>query len=179
VLRELAKQFLALAESQGATAPLMVGHSNMGVACASAGKFLRARAHHDQALVLYDPTVHRALLTHFAGQDQRVVDLSFRSLTMWMLGYPDAALADAERALQEARAINHVPKVRSRGPPVPHALGRTRTTMRGSLASSSSALRITSTALPVSVSNGDAHRERTAGRRTGRADRARRVYGLS
>ena len=107
VLRELAAQFLALAESQGATAPLMVGHSIMGVACASAGKFLRARAHHDQALVLYDPTVHRALLTRFAAQDQRVVDLSFRSLTMWMLGYPDAALADAERALQEAREIDH------------------------------------------------------------------------
>ena len=107
VLRELAAQFLALAESQGATAPLMAGHSMMGVACASAGKFLRARAHHDQALVLYDPTVHRALLTRFAAQDQRVVDLSFRSLTMWMLGYPDAALADAERALQEAREIDH------------------------------------------------------------------------
>ena len=107
VLRELAAQFLALAESQGATAPLMVGHSIMGVACASAGKFLRARAHHDQALVLYDPTVHRALLTRFAAQDELVVDLSFRSLTMWMLGYPDAALADAERALQEAREIDH------------------------------------------------------------------------
>jgi class 3 adenylate cyclase/predicted ATPase len=107
VLRELAAQFLALAESQGAAAPLMAGHSMMGVACASAGKFLRARAHHDQALVLYDPTVHRALLTRFAAQDQRVVDLSFRSLTMWMLGYPDAALADAERALQEAREIDH------------------------------------------------------------------------
>ena len=107
VLRELAAQFLALAESQGAAAPLMAGHSMMGVACASAGKFLRARAHHDQALVLYDPTVHRALLTRFAAQDQRVVDLSFRSLTMWMLGYPDAALADADRALQEAREIDH------------------------------------------------------------------------
>ena len=107
VLRELAAQFLALAESQGAAAPLMAGHSMMGVACASAGKFLPARAHHDQALVLYDPTVHRALLTRFAAQDQRVVDLSFRSLTMWMLGYPDAALADAERALQEAREIDH------------------------------------------------------------------------
>ena len=107
VLRELAAQFLALAESQVTTAPLMVGHSIMGVACASAGNFLRARAHHDQALVLYDPTVHRALLTRFAAQDQLVVDLSFRSLTVWMLGYPDAALADAERALQEARQIDH------------------------------------------------------------------------
>ena len=107
MLRELAAQFLALAESQGATAPLMVGHSIMGVACATAGKFLRARAHNDQALVLYDPTVRRALFNRFAAHDELVVDLSFRSLTMWMLGYPDAALADAERALQEAREIDH------------------------------------------------------------------------
>ena len=47
------------------------------------------------------------MLFRSAAQDQRVVDLSFRSLTMWMLGYPDAALADAERALQEAREIDH------------------------------------------------------------------------
>ena len=107
VMRELAAQFLALAESQGTTAPLMIGHSIMGIACATAGKFLRARAHHDQALVLCDPTVRRALFTRFAAQDELVVDLSFRSLTMWMLGYPDAALADAERALQEAREIDH------------------------------------------------------------------------
>ncbi len=107
MLRELAAQFLALAESQGATAPLMVGHSMTGLACATGGEFLRARAQYDQALLLYDPTVHRALLTHFAAQDQRVVDLSFRSLTLWMLGYPDAALADAERALREAREIDH------------------------------------------------------------------------
>ena len=107
VLRELAAQFLALAERQGATGSIMVGHSMMGVACATAGEFQRARAHYDQALVLYDPAVHRALLTRFAAQDQRVVDLSFRSLTLWMLGYLDAALADAERALQEARKIDH------------------------------------------------------------------------
>jgi predicted ATPase len=35
------------------------------------------------------------------------VDLSFRSLTLWILGYPDAALADAERAVLEAREIDH------------------------------------------------------------------------
>ena len=86
---------------------LGIGHSIMGVACATAGKFLPARAHHDQALVLCDPTVRRALFNRFAAHDELVVELSFRSLTMWMLGYPDAALADAERALQEAREIDH------------------------------------------------------------------------
>jgi hypothetical protein len=34
-----------------------------------------------------------------------VVVLSYRSWTLWLLGYPDAALADADRALKEAREI--------------------------------------------------------------------------
>ena len=43
---------------------------------------------------------------HF-GQDSRVVVLSRRSSVLWMLGYPDAALFDAEQALSDARQISH------------------------------------------------------------------------
>jgi class 3 adenylate cyclase/predicted ATPase len=107
VLRELAAQFLGLAEKQAVAAPLMVGHSVMGVSLATTGKFIQAREHYDRALVLYDPTVHRALLTRFAAQDERVVILSLRSLTLWMLGYPEAAVADADLALEDARQIDH------------------------------------------------------------------------
>jgi hypothetical protein len=39
------------------------------------------------------------------GQDVRVAALSYRSIALWMLGYPEAALADADRALKEARAF--------------------------------------------------------------------------
>jgi predicted ATPase len=38
-----------------------------------------------------------------------VAALSYRSLALWMLGYPDAALADTEDALKDARAIGHIP----------------------------------------------------------------------
>ena len=31
--------------------------------------------------------------------------LSYRSLALWLLGYPEAALADAEHALKDAREI--------------------------------------------------------------------------
>ena len=31
--------------------------------------------------------------------------LSFRSLALWMLGYPEAALADTDHALKDAREI--------------------------------------------------------------------------
>jgi hypothetical protein len=40
------------------------------------------------------------------GQDVRVAAFSYRSWSNWMLGYPDAAVADAERALADARDID-------------------------------------------------------------------------
>jgi predicted ATPase len=40
------------------------------------------------------------------GHDNRVAALSYRSWALWFLGYPDAALADAENALKDARQID-------------------------------------------------------------------------
>jgi len=102
-LRELASQFLALAEKQTATVPLMIGHRMMG-SVLHTGAFAEGRAHLDRAIALYDPAEHRLLATRF-GQDIRVAALSYRSLALWMLGYPDAALVDTSRALKEAREI--------------------------------------------------------------------------
>ena len=105
VMRELAVQFLALAEKQEATGPLMIGHRLMGHSLASTGDIARGRTHFDQSIVLYDPVEHRVLATRF-GQDVRVAILSYRSWALWMLGYPDAALADADGALMYAGEIN-------------------------------------------------------------------------
>ncbi len=68
------------------------------------GDIAEGRAHFDRAIALYDPAEHRPLATRF-GQDVRAAILSYRPLALWLLGYPDAALADTERALKEAREI--------------------------------------------------------------------------
>jgi tetratricopeptide (TPR) repeat protein len=104
VLSELAAQFLTLAEKQGATGPLMVGHRLMGTSLMHTGDFVEGRDHLDRAIALYDPAEHRPLATRF-GQDVGVASLSWKSWTLWLLGYPAAALADAEHALKEAREI--------------------------------------------------------------------------
>ena len=39
------------------------------------------------------------------GQDVRVAILSSRAINLWMLGYPEAALADSDQALADAREI--------------------------------------------------------------------------
>jgi class 3 adenylate cyclase/predicted ATPase len=106
VLRELAAQFLTLAEKQGATVPLMIGHRQMGASLVYTGDTTQGRAHFDRAIALYDPAEHRPLATRF-GQDVRVAILFHRSLSLWLLGYPEAALADAEHALSDAREIGH------------------------------------------------------------------------
>jgi class 3 adenylate cyclase/predicted ATPase len=104
LMRELAAQFLALAEKQRATIPIMIGHRVMGISLLLTGGISEGRAHLDQALALYDPAEHRPLATRF-GQDPRVSILSYRSWALWLLGYPAAALADAEQALKDAREI--------------------------------------------------------------------------
>jgi class 3 adenylate cyclase/predicted ATPase len=98
----LAAEFLALAQGRGTTIPLMIGHRVMATSLMSTGDLTAALKHYDQAFALYDPAVHRALATRF-GQDVGVVVLCLRSWTKWLLGYPEAALADAERAVRDAR----------------------------------------------------------------------------
>ena len=104
VVRELATQFVMLAEQLKAIAPVMIGHRLMGTSLLCTGKIMEGRAHYNQALALYAPTEHRQLATRF-GQDIAVATLAFRSLASWMLGYPTAALADTEQAIINAREI--------------------------------------------------------------------------
>jgi class 3 adenylate cyclase/tetratricopeptide (TPR) repeat protein len=103
-LRELAMQFLALAEKQRATGARMIGHRLMGTSLLFTGDIVKGRAHFDQAIAIYDPSQHRALATRF-GQDVGVVILSLRSWALWSLGHPEAALTDAEHALKNAREV--------------------------------------------------------------------------
>jgi predicted ATPase len=104
VCRDLAVRFLALAEKQEATVPVMIGHRLMGYSLLSTGDIAEGRVHLDRALALYDPAEHRPLATRF-GQDTRVAILSRRSWALWLLGYPEAALRDADDMLKDAREV--------------------------------------------------------------------------
>jgi predicted ATPase len=76
----------------------------MGLSSLFTGDIAVARALLDQAIALYDPAEHRALATRF-GVDSRVSILSYRSFALWLLGYPEAALTDADDALRKAREM--------------------------------------------------------------------------
>ena len=111
-VRELAAQFLTLAEKQGATVPLIVGHRITGASLMYTGNIAESRAHYDQSLALYRPDENRSLTTRF-GLDGEAAVLTFRSLALWFLGYPEAARADMDHALENARRMKHAPTLMS------------------------------------------------------------------
>ena len=104
VVRELAAEFLALAEKQRTTVPLMVGHRAVGISLLLTGGIVEGRGHLDQALARYDPAEHHPLVTLF-GADTGVSIWSYRAIALWLLGYCDAALTDLNHALKNAREI--------------------------------------------------------------------------
>ena len=106
-VRELAAQFLTLAEKQGAPVPLVVGHRIMGVSLMFTGNLVESRDHFDRAVALYDPVQHPAFAARF-GQDPGAAVLGFRSLAQWLLGYGEAAAATADQALEIARNSGQV-----------------------------------------------------------------------
>src|SRR5262245_11206440 len=106
VMRELADQFLGLANKQGAKTPIMVGHRLMGLSLIHTAHVAEGRAHLDRAMALYDVIEHRSLATRF-GQDIGAATLCWRALALCLLGYPEAAVADTEQTLKLAREIGH------------------------------------------------------------------------
>ena len=106
VSRDLAAQFLALAQKQRASGPLMLGHAFRGGSLMLGGAITEGRAHLDQSIALYDPTEHRPLAMRF-GDNARVTNLYFRSKALWVLGYAEAARADVDQALKYAREDGH------------------------------------------------------------------------
>ena len=105
-LLKRAAQFLALAESKGAIIPLIMGHRFMGTSLAWTGEIAEGRAHFDRVVELCGHA-ERPLATG-TGKDFLIFTLSDRSMALWTLGYPDAALADAQRAVKEARDLGRL-----------------------------------------------------------------------
>ena len=99
-----AGHFLAVAEKRKSAIPIMVGHRLKGNSLLLTGSIAEGRAHFDQAIAPYNPLEHRGLVTLF-GQDSRVSGLAYRSIALWMLGYPKAALKDVDNAIGDAREI--------------------------------------------------------------------------
>ena len=105
-VRGVAEQCLSLAQKDGAAIPLMLGHSLLGVALVTCGDFTQGLAQIDRAHALYDADEHSQPLLRF-GIDAGMMGLVMRAYALWALGRLDAARADVERAISDARKIGH------------------------------------------------------------------------
>ncbi len=70
------------------------------------GQVVPARGHLEQALALYDAQQHGPLAFRY-GHDVGTSALTFLSLTLWLLGYPDQAYQQSTAALTLAQALAH------------------------------------------------------------------------
>ncbi len=99
-----AAEFLTRAKNQNAAGPIVDGYRLVGTSLLMTGDIAGGRAHFDRGIGLGDPIDCNPLVTSTGG-DARVVMLGFRSVALWLLGYPKAALADTDQALSRAREI--------------------------------------------------------------------------
>ena len=90
LIRELAAQFLALAEKQGTTGPLKIGHYFTGVSLMFTGDIAQGRVHLDRAIALYDPAAGDHARRF--GVDTRVTTLCRRTMALWILAIPTPRL---------------------------------------------------------------------------------------
>jgi predicted ATPase len=73
----------------------------------SSGELLAARTHQDQGLQLYDQQRHRPHIWLYAGHDAGVCCRYRAAPLLWLLGYPDQALASSQAALDLAQQVAH------------------------------------------------------------------------
>jgi predicted ATPase/DNA-binding winged helix-turn-helix (wHTH) protein len=101
----LGEEFLGLAERNNDPATV-VGHRMIGLPLFSLGELPAARKHLEQIVSLYDPAQHRQL-TWLYGQEPGMAGYAFLALTLWLLGYPEAALKRQQEGINLAREVSH------------------------------------------------------------------------
>jgi tetratricopeptide (TPR) repeat protein len=99
---KLADEFLARANKQDALGPIMNGHRLVGTTLLARGNIAEGRTHLDRGVTLCN-VIDRDPQSMHLSADVRPVILGFRSVALWSLGFPEAALLDADCALREAR----------------------------------------------------------------------------
>lgn len=102
--RELGIKCLALAKREQKTAHLLWTYFMLGMTSLHFGDFTSAQDYLEKGTSLYDIEKRRS---NRALQDPGVACLSYTSLALWFLGYPDQALEKSNEALTLADKLSH------------------------------------------------------------------------
>lgn len=105
--QERADKLLALARNLGDSGLLMQAHHCLWATMFMLGNPSGCYRHITKGLELYDEQQHRAHASVYGGHDARVCAHGEAALALWLLGFPDQALARVRMADDYARAMSH------------------------------------------------------------------------
>jgi TOMM system kinase/cyclase fusion protein len=106
IARDLGEQLVTLAQTAQDPALLVEAHGALGDTLSFLGDLVPACEHLEQAIALYDSDRYGSHAFIY-GQDPGVHSLSYATLTLWLLGYPDQARKRSLEALALAQKLSH------------------------------------------------------------------------
>jgi len=104
--REIGETLLRLAQRAHDSAIALIAHYALGATLWWLGVLPTARSHLEEGIALYTPE-HRRALVFRMGQDPGVACRTYAAVTLWLLGYPEQALARIHEALTLAHELSH------------------------------------------------------------------------
>jgi predicted ATPase len=104
--RQTLEELLSLPQAQNDPTYQMIGHRGLGAVMLHTGQLIAAREHLQKSLALYDPALHGNHAVLY-GIDPKEKASSYLALTLWMLGYPDQAVALERAAVAHVEMLNH------------------------------------------------------------------------
>ena len=104
--RELGETLLRLAQRTHDPALAVIAHYALGSTWFCLGALPAARQHLEEGIARYTPDQRRAPVFRM-GQDPGVACRTYAALTLWLLGYPEQALARLHEALALAHELSH------------------------------------------------------------------------
>jgi predicted ATPase len=106
-MRALGEQLLSLAQRLEDPDLLLEAHHALWTSLFNGGELAAARMHQEQGLRLYDPQRHRTHAVLYSGHDPGVCCRYRAAPVLWLLGYPDQAVASSQAALALAQQLAH------------------------------------------------------------------------
>jgi predicted ATPase len=110
--RELGETLLRLAQHANNPALAVLAHYALGATWLWLGVLPAARLHLDEGITCYTPD-QRSALAFRMGQDPSIGCRANAATTLWLLGYPDQALARLHDSLALAHELSHPPSLAS------------------------------------------------------------------
>ena len=106
-MRVLGDELLSLAQRLQDPDLLLEAHHALWTSLFTGGALTAARVHQEQGRRLYEPQRHRLHAALYSGHDPGVCCHQLAAPVLWLLGYPDQAVASSQTALTLAQQLVH------------------------------------------------------------------------